>query len=114
MTRAFAALVLGAALFAGTVLLDRATEALASTDEPLVLSLGDRFRLEGADVGCRVTRLTGHGKRVFLDCRRAGRAQGTYGVYYGEESLLVVRFVDARAARVVFRARHGGTAGSCR
>ena len=87
-------------------------EATATSPETLVLSLGDRIRVDGADIGCRVTRFPA-GKRLYLDCRRAGALRGTYGTYFGEQQVLVVRFVDATKARIVFRARHHGTAQRC-
>lgn len=88
-------------------------DARAASDETVTLSLGDRVRVARAGVGCRVTRLAGHGNRAYVDCRRAGALRGTYGAYFGEDKVLVVRFVDARTARVVFRARHEQAAERC-
>jgi hypothetical protein len=107
-------IALAAAAFAtGVGLLVHEVEARASATEVEVLSLGDRIRLDRADVGCRVTRLAGHGKHVFLDCRRAGTLRGTYGAYFGDERVLVVRFLDSGTARVVYSARHEGSAKTC-
>jgi hypothetical protein len=88
-------------------------EAQASAADRLVLSLGDRIRVDGAEVGCRVARLQGQGARVYVECRRAGPLEGSYGAYFGDERVLVVRFVDRKTARVVFTARHEGSARTC-
>jgi hypothetical protein len=88
-------------------------EARARSSETVRLSLGDRVKLDRADVGCRVARLAGHGKQEYLDCRRVGPLRGTYGTYVGEERVLVVRFLDSHTARVIFTARHEGAATRC-
>ena len=90
------------------------TDASAAAGETLVLSLGDRVRLDRVPVGCRVARLTGHGNQTFVDCRRTGALKGTYGAYFGGSKVLVVRYVDSRTARVVFQARHEKPADRCR
>ena len=77
--------------------------------EPLTLDLGDRVRVEGAGIGCRVTRLSHYEGRTFLDCRRSGALAGTYATLLGEREVAVMRFVNTRTAKVVFRARHKGT-----
>lgn len=77
--------------------------------EPLALDLGDRVRVEGAGIGCRVTRLSHYEGRTFLDCRRSGALAGTYATLLGEREVAVLRFVNTRTAKVVFRARHKGT-----
>jgi hypothetical protein len=112
MTRRKAIAVLAAAALAAGIGLQQ-LDARASSSVDIVLTLGDRIRLDRADVGCRVTRLAGHGRQVYLDCRRAGDLRGTYGAYVGNERVLVVRFLDSRTARVVFSARHEGRTKSC-
>lgn len=77
--------------------------------EPLTLALGDRVRVDGAGIGCRVTRLSHYEGRTFLDCRRSGALAGTYATLLGEREVAVMRFVNTRTAKVVFRARHKGT-----
>lgn len=111
MKPAKALAALAAAIIAGIGFFE--VEARARSSETVRLSLGDRVELDRADVGCRVARLAGHGKQVYLDCRRAGPLRGTYGTYVGEERVLVVRFLDSRTARVVFSARHEGAAKRC-
>jgi len=89
------------------------SDARAASDDVRV-SLGDRVRVDEAAVGCRVTRLTRYGNRIFLDCRRGGRLTGTYGAYFGEKDVLVVRFVGPRKAKTVLHARHEGEVARCR
>ena len=89
-------------------------DARASSGEMLVLSPGDRFRLDEAPIGCRIARLPGHGRQAFVDCRRAGQLEGTYGTYFGKSKVVVVRYLDARTARVVYQARHEDAADRCR
>jgi hypothetical protein len=103
--------VLAAAIMAGIGVFD--IEARARSSEPVRLTLGDRIEFDHSAVGCRVARLSGHGKQVFLDCRRAGALRGTYGTYVGKERVLVVRYLDSDTARVVFSARHEGNAERC-
>jgi hypothetical protein len=81
--------------------------------EPLTLDLGDRVRVDGAGIGCRVTRLSQYGGRTFLDCRRSGPLSGTYATLLGEREVAVIRFVKTRTAKVVFTARHNGTQLRC-
>jgi hypothetical protein len=88
-------------------------DAHAASNDVLV-SLGDTVQVDKARVGCRVTRLARHGNRVFLDCRRKGRLAGSYGAYFGEKDVLVVRFVGQRKAKTVLHARHEGGATKCR
>ena len=108
------ALVLAAASLVVAATALHEADASASSGETVVLSFGDRIRLDRAPVGCRVTRLPGHGNQAFVDCRRAGSLKGTYGAYFGGSKVLVVRYVDSRTARVVFQARHQKPADRCR
>lgn len=80
----------------------------------LILAAGDRIRVDGADIGCRVARLSRFGGQIFLDCRRAGRLAGTYATLLGESQVHVVRFDGAHTGRVVFSARHKGSPLECR
>jgi hypothetical protein len=91
----------------------RGNDSSAASMDTVVVSLGDRVRVDGTPVGCRVTRLAEHGNRVFVDCRRAGPLKGTYGTYVGERDVVVVRFVDASTAKIVYQARHEGGAKRC-
>ena len=88
------------------------TTAFAASD--VRLSIGDKVLVDEAPVGCRVTRLARYGNRVFLDCRRGGRLAGTYGTYFGEEDVLVVRFVGPRKAKVPLHAHDDGEVTRCR
>jgi hypothetical protein len=89
-------------------------DAQAALPDDVLLSLGDTIRLEDVPVGCRVTRLPRHGKRIFLDCRRGGRLAGTYGVFFSAGDVLVVRYLGPRRAKTVLHARHEGEATRCK
>lgn len=108
---ALLAAAIGWAMVAGALY---QVNASASAGRTTTLSLGDRIRLDQVPVGCRVTRVAGQGKQIFLDCRRAGSLKGTYGTYFGASKVLVVRHLDARRAKVVFQARHEQKAERCR
>jgi hypothetical protein len=112
MRKALFVAVVVVATLGGLAITRTAGEARAAGDEVLV-SLGDTVQVEGASIGCRITRLARYGNRIFLDCRRGGRLAGSYGTYVGERDVLVVRFVDRRRARVVLHARHEGGVERC-
>jgi hypothetical protein len=88
------------------------SEASGAARATVVLSAGDIARVADLPVGCRVVR-RGLPPATMLDCRRAGRLAGTYGVLLGRWNLRVVRFTSAHEARVVLSARHGGPAEYC-
>lgn len=99
---------------AAVATLSQRGDAHASASDTVTLSFGDKVRVHQAEVGCRVTRLAGHGNRAYVDCRRAGSLRGTYGAYFGEDKVLVVRYVDSRTARLVFQGRHEESPNRCR
>jgi hypothetical protein len=76
----------------------------------VVLRVGDTMTVEGAPIGCQVTRRNG---RVVIDCRRAGRLAGTYATLLDERHVRVARFRSSDTAKVVFKARHRGKARRC-
>jgi hypothetical protein len=76
----------------------------------VVMTVGDVMEVEGAPIGCKVTRRDG---RIVIDCRRAGRLAGTYGTLFDERRVRVTRFRSSDTAKVVFRARHKGRAHRC-
>jgi hypothetical protein len=88
-------------------------DAGAAASDDVLVSLGDTVHVTEAPVGCRVTRLSRYGNRLFLDCRRGGRLAGSYGTYFGARDVLVVRFVGPRKAKVVLHARHQDEADKC-
>jgi hypothetical protein len=88
--------------------------APAGASRTLTLDIGDRIHVDGAGIGCRVTRLKDFGGQVFLDCRRAGRLAGTYATFLGKRQVHVVRFGEAQTGRIVFSARHKGSPLECR
>jgi hypothetical protein len=91
-----------------------ADAAVRASNRTIALSVGDRFRVEGAPLGCRVARIQAYGSRVFVDCRRAGPLTGSYGTLVSGREAMVVRFRDARTAKVVFQAKHEGVPLRCR
>jgi hypothetical protein len=86
----------------------------ASSPPALQLEPGDRFRIAGAEVGCRVARIAELGGRTVVDCRRAGPLAGTYGAMVSEREALIVRFHSGQSAKIVFQATHDGRAERCR
>lgn len=112
MKKAFLVAVVTTATVCALAIARTGSDAQAASDEVRV-SLGDTVQVDEAPVGCRVTRLARYGNRVFLDCRRGGRLVGSYGTYFGEKDVLVVRFVGPRKAKTVLHARHEGEATKC-
>jgi hypothetical protein len=107
-----AGLTVAAAFIAGA-LAGGPAGAPAAANETLTVGVGDRVRVDGAGIGCRVTRMSHYAGRTFLDCRKAGPLAGTYATLLGEREIAVVRFVDAGTAKAVFTARHAGTHSRC-
>jgi hypothetical protein len=75
-----------------------------------VLRIGDTMRVEGAAMGCQVTR---RGGRPVIECRRDGKVSGTYGTFISDRTLKVARFQSSHEAQTVFTARHGGGWRAC-
>jgi hypothetical protein len=75
-----------------------------------VLRVGDTIRVEGAAMGCQVTR---RGGRPVIECRRDGALAGTYGTFLSDRTLTVARFRSSRAAQTILTARHGGPWRAC-
>jgi hypothetical protein len=116
MTRRLVALVFAAALASAllTLAAGRLTAHAATRPTETMLSVGDRFRVDGAPLGCRVARISSYAHRVFVDCRRAGQLRGTYGTLLSSREALVVRFRSAHTAKVVFQATQEGSGSRCR
>ena len=107
MTRLLiAVLICGAAALA----IHAAVPARADAPQALVLHVGDRMVVDGAQLGCQVIR---RGGKAVLDCRRGGDLKGTYGTMLTERRAQVIRFRSSGEAKVVFTARHGGGARAC-
>ena len=84
----------------------RSAGAEPSQGGPIVLQVGDIVQVSGAPVGCKVIARNGG---EFLDCRISGPLAGSYGTLMTGKRLQVVRFRNARVAKVVFDAtQHGG------
>ena len=97
--------------------LTRGERASAQTPVPspgvpqqLVMRIGDTVRVEGALIGCQVTR---RGGRAVIECRRDGDQAGTYGTFVSDRSVKVARFRSSRTAQTILTARHGGGWRAC-
>ena len=126
MTRAFvlAWLLALTATSAITFALSRSDGAAAQTPVPTpavpsvpapavtqaVLRVGDTIRVEGAAMGCQVTR---RGGRPVLECRRDGKLAGTYGTFMSDRTLTVARFRSSRTAQTILTAHQGGAWRAC-
>jgi hypothetical protein len=75
-----------------------------------VLRVGDTIRVEGAAMGCQVTR---RGGRPVIECRRDGKLSGTYGTFMSDRTLKVARFRSSSTAQTILTARHGGAWRAC-
>ena len=75
-----------------------------------VLNVGDTLRVEGAAMGCQVTR---RGGRPVIECRRDGSLAGTYGTFMSDRGLTVARFRSSSTAQTILTARHGGGWRAC-
>jgi hypothetical protein len=88
----------------------RGEDSARGAGQTVVLRVGDVMEVEGAPIGCQVTR---RGERVVVDCRRGGRLAGTYGTLFDERRVRVTRFRSSDEAKVVFKAKHRGSARRC-
>lgn len=105
------AVVFVAALGAAVAVSSSGRSAGAAEKPQVVVKVGDRIRVDGHPLGCRVGRKDG---RVVLDCRRGGPLAGTYGTMLNSRKAMVVRFSSNDVATVVFEASHRGGARRCR
>ena len=106
--------LLGLAAFTATALASPAqvapTPPPPSGPSQQALNVGDSFVVPGASIGCQVTR---RGSSVVVECRRDGKAKGTYGTFISSKTVRVARFRSSRTAQVLFTARHGGKWRAC-
>lgn len=84
--------------------------ARGAAAQTVVMRVGDVMEVDGAQIGCKVTR---RGERITIDCRRAGRLAGTYGTLFDERRVRVTRFRSSDTAKVVFKAKHRGRPHRC-
>ena len=82
----------------------------APTVTQTVLKVGDTIRVEGAAMGCQVTR---RGGRPVIECRRDGALSGTYGTFMSDRTLKVARFRSSTTAQTILTARQGGSWRAC-
>jgi hypothetical protein len=80
-----------------------AVERDGAPDEVIPVAVGDIVKVTGAPLGC-VVRFQ-NGLRA-LDCRKTGPIAGTYGAIVTSKQLLVVRYQNQKAGRIVFSAHH--------
>ena len=83
------------------------------TAETFVARPGDRIRVLGAPIACRVARVPQLDERVALDCRRAGPLATTYGTLLTAREAVLVDFEAARKAKIVAVGRHGVGVRTC-
>lgn len=79
--------------------------------QQVTLTVGDSVLVEGADVGCEITRRGGG--RVFVECGRTGDAAGTYMTVVGKRTAKVARVRSGRAAKLILTAKHRGGWQTC-
>ena len=88
--------------------------AVSRADAVVEVRPGDRIRVMGAPVGCRVVRLREFGGRVVVDCRRAGELEGTYGTLLTAREAVLVRFESGKTAKRVAVGVHELSSKQCR
>lgn len=84
-----------------------------ATAQTFVARPGDRIRVLGAPIACRVAHIRQLGDRVALDCRRGGPLAVTYGTLLTAREAVLVDFQSVHSAKVVAVARHGGNVQRC-
>ena len=109
LARLFAIAVLAGAGWSAT---GKAAET--NLNEVFRLEPGDRMRVAGAELGCRVKRMRQLEGRIVLDCRRGGILEGTYGTLITEREAILLRFESSTTAARVATATHGGRVDRCR
>jgi hypothetical protein len=112
MTKFLVAMGLLAAMATGGVV-----SSLAAAQTPATLfeaRVGDRIEVAGARIGCQVVRVKELGRRVVVECRRAGALKGTYATLLSAREAVLVEFESRSAARQVAVAVHNSRARRCR
>jgi hypothetical protein len=102
------ACLLGVAMF-GSFVIRAARATNAAT--PIVVNLGDLVQVAGTHVSCGVIRRSG---ATVLQCLAPPPLRGTYGTLMGDKRVLVVRFRNDTAAKVVFTAIQKRRSLACR
>ena len=78
--------------------------------QQFVLRVGDSVRVDGAPIGCQITK---RGDRPTIECRRDGRLKGTYGTFISGRSVTVARFRSSQTAQTILSATHEGRWRAC-
>lgn len=92
---------------------DGAGAARAVGPKTVPVRLGDKIRVVEAPIGCQIVRMRELGRRVVIDCRRAGALAGTYGTLLTAHEAALVRFESRHTARTVDLAIHEGAVRRC-
>lgn len=87
--------------------------ALAADVRTLEVRTGDRIRVVGAPIGCRIARMSRFGGRVVVDCRRAGPLAGSFATFFTAREAALAKFESNRAAKLVVVAPHDGEVRRC-
>jgi len=114
MSRQLALLALGTAM--GLCVWLGSSVALGGGDrsaQTFIARPGDKIRVLGVPIACRVVHVREFGNRVALDCRRGGPLAVTYGTLLTAREAALVDFESAHRAKVVAVARHGGDVRRC-
>lgn len=92
----------------GSFAANLAAGVVQTPDTVIEARLGDQIRVVDAPIGCRVVRMRQLGRRVAIDCRRAGSLRGTYGTLFTAREAALVHFESSRSAKRVAVAVHHG------
>jgi hypothetical protein len=84
------------------------------TSDVFRLEPGDRIRVVGAPVGCRVKRMRQLGGRIAVDCRRGGPLEGTYGTLLTGREAVLLRFESSTTAKRIATGTHRRKVERCR
>jgi hypothetical protein len=110
---AIAGLAAAVALGAWLASVGGAASVRATGPQTVSVRLGDRIRVVDAPIGCRVVRMRELGRRVVIDCRRAGPLAGTYGTLFTAHEAALVRFKSRHTASLLLVATHNGQVRRC-
>ena len=104
-----AAVALGAWLGSGP----EASGAGSLSRKVVTVRVGDRIEVDGAPLGCRVTRVRELGRRIAVDCRRGGALTGSFGTLVTPREAALVEFTSRNTAKIVFVGEHDGEGRKC-
>jgi len=91
----------------------RASAAPSERAVVIPVRLGDRIQVVDAPIGCQVVRMRELGRRITIDCRRAGRLAGTYGTLFTAREAALIQFKSRHTASRIVVATHNGSVRRC-